>query len=392
MTYSAAPNPLRVEDMMARAQAETGLEDFGDPWFMEPLAKLIHFINTEANLVSTEIDMVYRIAGCLADRLRLVAFIREHPAVLQEEVHVVGVIVGLARGGSTLAQRLLGASPQLTSVYKYEVYSPIPLPGEEVGHPKPRIEHAQNVLDEMAARWPDMASMHPMTPTDYDEEIELIDRSFASVMYSFYFHVPGHADWLFDYDDSKSYEELVLWLKLLQYQDPTRKGRKWFLKSPQHLMSGGLRNCMKAFPNAKILMTHRNLRSVVGSLSDLRYSMLKDITRDLDPKVIGPESIALHKKALTRMIEIREESPADRFIDLQYADLVSDPIGQFEHALTKMGLRVTAEDLKAAENWMTSHQRDTHPPHHYQIEDYGVDVEQFDQTFKFYHDRFVNGG
>jgi hypothetical protein len=383
------PEQLSVRELMQRARDEAGLQDFGDPWFLEPLAKLVDLINTEANLVSIEVDMVDRIVACLIDRLRLVAFVDEHPAVLDEDVDVRGVIIGLARGGSTLAQRLLGSSPQLTSVHKYELYAPLPLPGEALRDPEPRIAFAQRTLDEMAARWPEMASMHPMKATDYDEEIELIDRSFACTMYSFYFHLPAYSDWLFDYDDIKAYDELLLWLKVLQYRSEPGRPRSWLLKSPHHLMSGSLRSCIETFPNAKILMTHRNLRSVVGSCCNLQYSMYKDITRDLNPAVIGPELIELHRRALERMIEIRSEFPADRFIDLQYSLLVSDPIDQFEYALKEMGFSVTEEDRDAAKSWMASNQRDTHPPHRYQIEDYGVDLRLFDRTFEFYHDRFV---
>jgi hypothetical protein len=385
----AVLKPLVVDDLLARARREAGLEDFGDSWFMEPLSRLVQFINTEGNLVSTDIAMVDQIVRCLSSRLKLVAYLKEHPAVVDEELDVVGVIIGLPRGGSTLAQRLLGSSPQLTSIRKYEVYAPIPFPGEEPGDPTPRIEHAQREIDAMTARWPDMKSMHPMTPTDYEEEIELIDCSFASVMYFLYFHLPSYAEWLFDYDDSKSYEELKLWLKLLQYRDESRRGSKWFLKSPQHLLSGSLRICMQAFPNAKMLMTHRPLRSVIGSYTNLKYSMLKDVTRELDPKVLGPESIDVFKKALERMIEVRDEGSADRFVDLQYADLVSDPIEQFEYALTRMGLTVTAADKDAAINWMAANPRSTHPPHHYRMEDYGVDPDRFERIFAFYHDRFV---
>jgi hypothetical protein len=380
---------LSVDGLLQRARDEAELEDFGDPWFLEPLAKLVDLINTEANLVSTEVDMVDRIVACLVDRLSLVAFVGEHPDVLHEEVDVRGVIIGLARGGSTLAQRLLGSSPQLTSVHKYELYAPLPLPGEALRDTEPRIARAQRILDEMAARWPEMVSMHPMTATDYDEEIELIDRSFACTMYSFYFHLPAYSDWLFDYDDIKAYDELLLWLKVLQYRSEPGRPRSWFLKSPHHLMSGGLRSCIKTFPNAKILMTHRDLKSVVGSCCNLQYSMYKDITRDLDPSVIGPELIDLHRRALERMIEVRSELPADRFIDLQYSRLVSDPINQFEYALGEMGFSVTEEDRDAARAWMAANQRDAHPPHRYRIEDYGVDLRLFDRTFAFYHDRFV---
>ena len=57
------------------------------------------------------------LVGYLADRLRLVDYIERHPAVLEEKLEVGGIIIGLPRGGSTLLQRLLTTSPQLTSTW-----------------------------------------------------------------------------------------------------------------------------------------------------------------------------------------------------------------------------------------------------------------------------------
>ena len=383
------PGSLRAEVLIERARKQAELEDFGDEWFLEPFHTLIDHLNAEGDLVSNDVEMVHKLVDYLADRLRMQAFVDAHPEVHDERIEVAGVIVGLARGGSTLAQRLLGASPQLTSVYKYDVCAPLPLPGERLGDTAPRIARCQRQLDELAARWPDMASMHPMTPMDYEEEIELMDRSFTTIMYGFYFHLPKLMRRLFDYDDRKTYEELILWLKILQLQDPSRRGMPWLLKSPQHMMGGQLRNCMAAFPDAKILMTHRHLKSVVGSSTSMRYSMLKEITRELDPADVGAESIESHLLAFERLIEIRDESPADRFVDLQYADVVADPVGQFEYALDRMGVAVGPADLRAAESWMEAHARDTHPPHHYRIEDYGIDPDRFEKQFAFYHDRFL---
>ena len=38
---------------------------------------------------------------------------------------------------------------------------------------------------------------------------------------------------------------------------------------------------------------------------------------------------------------------------------------------------------------MASHGRDTHPPHHYRAEDYGITREQIADAFEFYNERFL---
>ena len=54
-----------------------------------------------------------------------------------------------------------------------------------------------------------------------------------------------------------------------------------------------------------------------------------------------------------------------------------------------MGLGATDADEQAARSWMASHGRDTHPPHVYRAEDYGVSSEQLARSFGFYHDAFL---
>ena len=58
-------------------------------------------INVESGLHSRDEPPVHWLTGNLADRLRLVEFLKRHPAALEETVDVAGIIIGLGRGGST---------------------------------------------------------------------------------------------------------------------------------------------------------------------------------------------------------------------------------------------------------------------------------------------------
>src|SRR5262245_50596534 len=147
--------------MMDRAQRITGLSDFGDRWFERPFRELVGFINAEAGLRSADVGPVQTLVGYLADRLRLVEYLARHPAVLDEELAVGGIIIGLPRGGSTLLQRLMTTSPQLTSTWFWEGITPLPLPDETPGQPVRRKEIGREVAAGMALAWPNMKSMHP---------------------------------------------------------------------------------------------------------------------------------------------------------------------------------------------------------------------------------------
>ena len=87
------------EILMRRASEAAGLDDFGDRWFEEPLSGLIALINREAALESDDTAGVRTIVRYLADRLKLVDYLKRHPEVLHETVDVAGIIIAHGRGG-----------------------------------------------------------------------------------------------------------------------------------------------------------------------------------------------------------------------------------------------------------------------------------------------------
>jgi hypothetical protein len=381
--------PLKASELMGRAQKLADLEDFGDPWFLQPLEALIDFVNREANLITTECASVETIRGYLVDRLRLVEFLKRNPEVHREEVDVGGIVVSMPRGGSTLTQRLLCASPQVTAPYFWEMMTPFPLPGELPGNLAPRIAHTQAVLDARTRDWPGSTAIHPMYADAYDEESFLISRSFLSVDFIFYFHLPNYIRWLRTQDQTKAFSELRTWLQFLQYQNPSHRGRKWLLKTAHYIWSGGLRQILKAFPNAVAFTTHRDLERVIPSCCSLQSAFIAGHTRDFDPNVLGREAIELYRTALEDLIAVRSEQPADRFVDIQYKDLISSPLAQYRRGLEAMGLFVGPVDEQAGRKWIEESERDSHSQHAYRPEDYGVTREEINSAFRFYTDRYV---
>jgi hypothetical protein len=380
---------LDVESLLTEAREAAGLEDFGDPWFRQPLEHLVELVNTEGGLKSEREPPVLGLIGSLADRLRLVDYVKRHPAVLDERLDVACAIIGLPRGGSTLLQRLLGSSPQLTSTTCWELRFPVPLRGEVRGQPTARVAAGRAAIEALYAAWPDMQSMHPMEATTYDEEILLIDRSFLCLNYAHYFNVPSYDAWLPRQDHTKSYQELELWLKVLQYNAPDRRGRKWLLKSPHHLLGSGLRPLLRQFPGAKILMTHRSLESVIASYCSIQSLTVRSYSNAFDPAQSGRHAVALFDSALRNLIAVRAEHGAARFIDVQYRKLLSSPLGEFRRALHGIGLEVTPADEAAAAGWIAANGRDSHPRHSYRLEDYGITAAALQETFRFYSEAFL---
>jgi hypothetical protein len=389
MTRARPGHQLEVQDLLLRARQQTGLEDYGDPWYLDPLKQLVGFVNREADLPSDQVWPVRRVVDMLADRLRLVAYLKRHPRVLDEKVEVAGIIVMHARGGSTLTQRLLGRSPQVRATYFWELHTPVPLLDEVRGHPAKRIQMGDEEVASWAKAMPEHQSMHPHNAQFHEEDLVLGDRGFLSYMYSCQFNIPSYHAWMAAQDETRAYQELKLWLQVLQYQSPQSAGRKWLLKSVHHFIGRNLRTMFRTFPDATAILTHRRMDEVIPSLCSVQSMHLRQSNASsFDQREMGRRLIAQYLPAFEDMMAVRREMPKDRFVDIHYRSLLADPIGQFRHALQGIGLDVTAQDIEEARTWMAANGRDTHPRHQYSAEEFGVTQEELRNTFKFYHDAF----
>jgi hypothetical protein len=231
-----------------------------------------------------------------------------------------------------------------------------------------------------------MKSMHPISAEAYEEETALLAHGFISMMYISLFHIPSYVSWQFRQNHAKAYGELKMWLQVLQYNDPSRRGRKWLLKTSCHLLAGGLGAALRTFPDAKAILSHRSIDRVIASWCSLQYEMIKGAAHPFDKSVLGPEAIELLTNGFETLLRVRKEQP-NRFIDVEYHDLVANPLEQFRRLLSAMGLAVGLQDERAAAEWIARNRRDTHPSHHYRLEDYGLTADRVTAALRFYTHR-----
>ena len=89
---------LDPASLMAAAEEATGLLDFGEPSFREPLARLVESIRGEAELHPLgRVITRTRLVSTLANRARIEEQYRRHPEIAEESVSRPIVIAGLQR-------------------------------------------------------------------------------------------------------------------------------------------------------------------------------------------------------------------------------------------------------------------------------------------------------
>ena len=376
-----------VDELMKAAQDKAGTDDFGDEWFRGPLGVLVRSLNDEAQLSDMGIDMTRRrLVALLVDRLRLRAFQAEHPEVKDVEVVVAAEICGLPRTGSTLLHRLLAASPQLTSTASWECSYPLPFPGEgpDASERKARAKARMELFLELS---PDFGDLHTVTWDGPEEDVILVDRSFTSMSYDSFYWVPSYGVWLRSYDQSRAYAELREWLQVLQWQDPSRAGKPWVLKSPHHLTAAA--TVLDEFPECKIVMTHRSPVQAVPSYASMVSTMTAQYSDKADPLDIGRYwSDRFRETLVERFPAVREARP-DRFVDVHFKAMLSQPLVEVRRVLTELGLTPGPADDAAWQAYLEQNAQERHGSHSYTAESFGLSDEQLARDFAPYVEAYL---
>ncbi len=137
---------LRVDDsaLIDAACKRTGLTDFGDDAFREPLRRLVDSLEKEARLnLMGRLAARQEILQLLINRLQLQRDRAAHPGIAAQTIRSPLFITGLPRTGTTLLHSLLAQDPQNRAPLTWEVMYPSPPDDTDV---KQRIKRARKNL------------------------------------------------------------------------------------------------------------------------------------------------------------------------------------------------------------------------------------------------------
>ncbi|MDG1522620.1 MAG: sulfotransferase [Hellea sp.] len=376
------------EYLIKKAEQATGLSDFGDEWFFPNIDVFIESLNSQAKLSSEGYyGAEQMITGALVNRLRHKNLIKMNPEILNETVDIKAVLTGLPRTGSTMLHRMLASAPELTSVKWYEAQNYTPLENEDYNDPSPRKDIAKDILNFMLKKIPELMSIHPMDIEQADEEVIILGQLFSSSMLESTYFVPNYANWLTKQNPGKSYSDLIEILQSLQWQDSSRKNKSWILKTPGHLMSLGA--VVKYFPMAKIIMTHRDPVSTVPSYCSMESALYKMNTDAISDFEIGNYWLDRLSEWLNNFIEVRNSIPDDRFIDINYSDLVEAPEKIGTQVLKSIHVNDDILTKEMMENWINANKRENRQKHNYKLSDYGLTNESISNKFKDYIRKYL---
>ena len=376
---------METEQLIAGACERAGSEEFGGDSWREGLEVLVHSLNSEAALNEMGVGvMTDQIIGNMVNRLRIEQWYRRFPEIDEQRIDSPLFGLGLPRTGSTALSFLLAQDPIRRSLRVWEASDPCPPPETATEHTDPRIAKAQAGIDFTNEMFPGFAGMLPTAADGPQECILPMAFEFRSLVFDGMSHVPTYTSWLLQCDMEPAYRYHQRVLKLLQWHCPPDR---WWLKSPAHMLS--IQALDAVYPDARFVMTHRDVARVLPSLCALYSSLTSVLTEHSDPVAIGIRNSRLWRTALERLIEFRDQGNESRFYDLSFQAVRSDPIGEVGRLYAGLGDEFGDLARRRMRTWWTESLKDRSGPATYDPEAYGLDQAVMADQFAFYSERFA---
>ncbi|WP_164503599.1 sulfotransferase family protein [Pleionea sediminis] len=371
-------NPLDVDDLVKQARKKTGLIDFGDESFLEPLHRNLEEA-VEKKILHRKGTVIQREGKIklLSNRLEINDYLKKHPKVKDEVIKEPIFIVGLPRTGSTMLHRLLACDPALRWLRGWESHGVVP-PVDNKSRDR-KIASVRAAVTLMDIMEPRLKPIHPVSVTGPEECLGLLANSFDTIVSNFFNTDMEFSRWTRNRDTTSSYEFYKTQLQILQYSSQY-KGQ-WLLKSPMH--THGMEAIIKVFPDAKFIQMHRDPRDVIASICSLTQKFQELVAGPIDPIVCGKEQLELWPESLEKCAKARENIPSDRIVDIFYPELIADTIGTVRSAYNQIGLTLSPE-AESAMRMRIANRSKNRKRHHYALSDYGLDRAKVEQAFASY--------
>lgn len=378
---------LTVDAICEAAVAKTGLNDFGPEDFRERLQVQLDAINADPDrtglgrmLVFGD-DLKYAV-----NRLRIRELLKQHPEILDIKIEKPVIVIGLPRSGTTNLVNLLAADSRFRSMPLWESYEPVPDPNEAIGADgvDPRWTRCQGQWEAMQAGAPFIAAMHPMNPDHVHEENELMAPDFSNYNLEWVARVPEWRDYYLAHDQTQHYAYLKTVLQILQWYRPRER---WVLKSPQHLEQIG--PLMTAFPDATVVVTHRDPVAVVQSTITMLTYGARTAYKSTKPEWYRDYWTDRIGRLLDSSIRDRDLLPADRTVDVFFHDYMADEIGTMQRIYDAAGIEFTDEAKAEVRAYQAAHPRGKEGRVVYDLRgDFGVTPEEVRTRYTDYMKTF----
>lgn len=362
-----------VDDLHASATRMTGLDDFGEPDYLDGLQVLLESYRRDAGLTEQGSKMFrFFLKGALVARLLSEAGWKANPEYAEVAIPRPIFVTGLPRTGTTALHRLLAADPAHQGLQMWLTEFPQPRPPVESWAGNPVFAQIDRGLAQHRVENPEFMGLHYMTASEVEECWQLLRQSIMSISYESLAWLPTYSQWLREQDWTPAYRRHRRNLQLIGMNDPDKR---WVLKNPSHLFA--LDALMEVYPDAIIVQTHRAPETIIASMCSLAEHATEGYSTVFTGSAIGEAQLELWSRGLRSFSAARRKYDPGQFIDVDFDDLRADPHGVVARIYAAAGIE-PSDAARAAMAALDAESAagDRRPQHSYRLADYGLTADQ----------------
>jgi hypothetical protein len=366
---------LDPDDLVAAARRRAGRHDLDltrpeSAGFAEPLEVLTRSLEDEADLTPAGRYFAReQLLTSLANRLALTQVLAADEQIGASQLAPAIVIVGLPRSGTTFLQHLLARDPAHRSLHHWEAAHPAAprSPDDDLAAQR-AMDRSLRLLDYLA---PDARVLHPVDTLEPTECVTLFSNSFASLELATMHQVPSYLRWCLDHDLHDAYDEYALQLRVLQSRE---RRPRWLLKCPAHLFWPD--QLLRVLPGATVVQIHRDPLEVLGSFCSLSAVLCGIGSDHVDLEAIGASWAPAWAAGLDRMAGARARWPGTPVVDVDYRELLADPLGTVGRIYARCEVEPTDLTRTRMSEFLSSHVQHAGGVHRYSLAQFGLDPDR----------------
>ena len=374
---------LNADALLAQAQAQTGLKDWGDDTLPERFRLAVDFLN------SCNMDEAGQRAGAqtclwlLTSRLEFFQDFKRYPIAGEKIVQPL-FATGEPRSGTTLLHALLSVDPNGRALRFWEVMYPSPPPG--LAKPDdPRRAKADADWREINTKMAFWLRSHPyndMLGNGLPEDERTWAFDFRVMTPTAWWRVPfGMNVGGLPANPRAQYRLHKMMLQQFQYARPKKY---WVLKG---FHGARLPEFFETYPDAKIIWVHRDPVQAIASRIVLTGELVEGLTGHVDWK----EQARMHLAACRVGFKSTLDNPMvkdPRIHHVRYPDFIADQVGTIRGFYQKYGVPFGRETEAAMRDYLKNNKGDRYGKFKYSTDVIGEDIAALHKEFAPYRERF----
>lgn len=368
-----------ARELMERAAARRGLDDFGAPTFLEGLEVLLESLAADVPYGPEDRERaIGLLERRLVNRLEVEAWFKAHPAAASAPIDRPVSICGLPRTGTTALGNTMSLDPQFRALRPWEQEQPCPPPRLEDEARDPRRVAYKDRIETLLREHPEQAAMHHWEVDATMEDTEILGLEFRAQQMTM--PVWRYHAWWRAGDMTTTFAYHARMARLLQSSRPPNR---WLFKAPHHKFH--LEPIVRAYPDIRFVFTHRDpAKAVVSYASFIAALFPPAVVEKIGRKTIGREIHGHLLQGMKQAVAARERLGPERFLDVSHVEFTAKPMAVLERIYGWLGLPLDDATRARFEAWRAENASGAKGSHRYSAADYGLSAEAIREDYDFY--------